>query len=392
LAITKEYIHTLNVINSFTENTFTTFSNLTTADSPGIYAITWSAQVLGADRAAFESSISSIVSTGSDGSLVYRSNASSYWPIYYHWASVPDYNVTGYDLYTSPVLSVLINNVITTGTIAIGPRVIIKSISKSEAGIVMMAPFYPVNITFISGSIPVGIITTIIRASITIESALTDYDRSIMYVDVTDASNDQLLYSTNASSPATSYYLKGNTSTLLTLANRTWRIDCIPFKSYYNTSLGTSSTIVFVVMFCAVFILGLIAGRFIYTFLKTRENMKTQAQMITQNQKTINALWSNSNAILKAVSDPLLTLDVDGNVSGANDLALHCLGYLNMSEAKTAHISELFFMPDISGVTLSNPVIKFETGLQEMFIKKADGSVIWGEVNISKVSSTENRK
>ncbi|KXS16836.1 hypothetical protein M427DRAFT_285950 [Gonapodya prolifera JEL478] len=105
----------------------------------------------------------------------------------------------------------------------------------------------------------------------------------------------------------------------IVVTNRTWTLECTPTKSLVNeriTSVPIKTIVVTVAVIFGV-VLVLVAAMLIrraYRFGRKAQN-------------ALQALFSDSESIVRAIPDPLLALDDDDQVVGANQLALDATGY-----------------------------------------------------------------
>ncbi|KAJ1657802.1 hypothetical protein IWQ61_002859 [Dispira simplex] len=183
-----------------------------------------------------------------------------------------------------------------------------------------------------------------------------------------------------------------------TVLNRNWTIRGVASEQFVSATVDTISVVFLVVMNLFGLTLAFILRTLARNFFKARRTVQTQHVELGKSHAIKTLFSQQSQATLQAVADPLLALDCEGYIIGANSYVLTLTGY-SRSELfgqgqgdvphRKTHIRDLLVSLDAHNFdepcAFHHGARSVRAGMLEVWVLQRDGSRFEAEANFSQV-------
>ncbi|KAJ1960109.1 hypothetical protein IWQ62_004354 [Dispira parvispora] len=184
----------------------------------------------------------------------------------------------------------------------------------------------------------------------------------------------------------------------ITILNRNWTIQGVASEEFISATVDTISVVFLVVLNLFGLTLAFILRILARNFFKARRTVQTQHVELGKSHAIKTLFSQQSQATLQAVADPLLALDCEGYIIGANSYVLTLTGYsrselLGQGQGdishRKIHIRDLLVSLDTDNFdepcAFHHGAQSVRAGLLEVWVLRRDGSRFEAEANFSQV-------
>lgn len=421
LVSVRSFVSMLTVLPNATSEEFELFYNVTGANSDAYVLVGYAPALTQNQRAQWEQTYGDIVEfNSSSGSTVIRepnSSSGMYYPLQYAQppATLPD---IGFDFYSMPQMVAAIQRAIQTGHEAVS---FISSFFGSNATyFVPFFPVYPNNVTFdpveqnpvnLSQVNCTGFVMCIVNTyeAIVQTNFSSGFDINMM-IRVTDDFTNLTFY--ESESDPGNYDWSDTVSDILNVTPwRQWTFTCAPSNDALNSFLSPVGPILAVVIVIAAVLFGISVGHLSHRNLQARRRARANEEKLEENERALDELLINSKAILRAISDPLVSVSKTGHILGANNVALEGIGITREAFNQYAgqlHLSQIMSTVTPAGLADRPAAYKpnehaaddseadgssvkytetdmaiYNSGRREVLIRRVDGSTFIAEAQVS---------